>query len=122
MVTRDDPAAGAPHQGVARDAMPCARDAAERRDRIDPAGVIAESFRSVGIGASECRSIFLDWVLSTDMPSGGPAAAIAVLLARHGARHPDHPMTEVLRAGLQAAPRRARRLGRAARADLSRLT
>jgi len=79
---------------------------------MDPKGVIAESYRIDGIGPAACRSIFLDWVLSTDMPPGGPAAAIAALLARHGGGHPDHPMTVVLRAGLQDAPLRVRRRGR----------
>lgn len=115
MVTRADPPADMPYHGTMPDAQPCALDAANRRDRIDPKGVIAESYRIDGIGPSECRSIFLDWVLSTDMPSAGPAAAIAALLDRHGAAHPDHPMTAVLIAGLQTAPQRGRRGGRAAR-------
>lgn len=90
-------------------------DRVDTRDATDPRGVIAESYRIDGIGAADCRSIFLDWVLSTDMPSAGPASAIGTLLARHGAEHPDHPMTAVLRAGLQDAPQRGRRGGRAAR-------
>lgn len=115
MVAQADPPADTAHGATPLDGPPCAMSSAGQRDRIDPKGVIAESYRIDGIGPSECRSIFLDWVLSTDMPSGGPAAAIAVLLTRHGARNPDHPMTDVLRAGLQDAPRRTRRGGRAAR-------
>lgn len=94
---------------------PCAMSARDRTDRLDPKGVIAESYRIEGIGAAECRSIFLDWVLSTDMPSSGPAGAIAGLLDRHGAAHPDHPMTAVLISGLQDAPQRGRRGRRATR-------
>jgi hypothetical protein len=115
MVTQADPPTDAPKAALAQDDPPSALSDADRRDRIDRKGVIAESYRIDGIGAAECRSIFLDWVLSTDMPPGGPAEAIAVLLTRHGARHPDHPMTDVLRAGLQDAPRRVRRGGRSAR-------
>jgi len=110
-----DPPAETPDRGAAQDAAPCALSPADRRDRIDPKGVIAESYRIAGIGAAECRSIFLDWVLSTDMPPGGPASAIATLVARHAAANPDHPMTAVLQAGLRDAPRRGRRGGRAAR-------
>lgn len=115
MVVEVDPPPDAPHSGATDADLPCALITETRRDRIDPKGVIAESYRIDGIGAAECRSIFLDWVLSTDMPSAGPAAAIAVLLDRHGADHPDHPMTDVLCAGLQGAPQRVRRGGRAAR-------
>jgi hypothetical protein len=88
-----------------------------KRDPLDPKGVIAESYRIDGIGAAECRSIFLDWALSTPMDATGPAPMIGLLLARHGAAHPDHPMTAVLRAGLDDAPRPRRRGGRAARLD-----
>ncbi|MGS4944746.1 hypothetical protein ACVDG3_04665 [Meridianimarinicoccus sp. RP-17] len=115
MVTQADPPADMPVHGAAPEVQPCATAVGSGRDGIDPKGVIAESYRIDGIGAAECRSIFLDWVLSTDMPSGGPATAIIALLTRHGDSHPDHPMTGVLRAGLQDAPRRGRRGGRAAR-------
>jgi hypothetical protein len=115
MVAQGDPSSDITDTVTGSADMPCALSGTGRHDRIDPKGVIAESFRIDGIGPAECRSIFLDWVLSTDMPAGGPAAAIAVLLTRHGARHPDHPMTAVLRSGLQDAPRRVRRGGRAAR-------
>lgn len=84
-------------------------------DPTDPKGVIAESYRIAGIGAPECRSIFLDWALSTPMGPGGPGPMIERLLVLHGPDHPDHPMTAVLRAGLEQAPRRGRRGGRAAR-------
>ncbi len=78
-----------------------------RDGRLDPKGLIGDSYRIEAITASECRSIFLDWALS--LPAGqDPRAALRVLLARHGADAPDHPMTEVLRAGLcdMGAPRR----------------
>ncbi|MBS0124436.1 hypothetical protein [Thetidibacter halocola] len=76
-------------------------------DAIDPKGLIFEAYRIEGIGEGECRSIFLDWALSA--PAGGDMQAlIGALLARHGGDAPDHPMTAVLRAGLDeaAAPRR----------------
>ncbi|MCA8880684.1 MAG: hypothetical protein KDA73_12195 [Rhodobacteraceae bacterium] len=84
------------------------------RDAIDPKDLIAESYRIDGIGAEECRSIFLDWALSTELPKGH-APAVRALLERHGAAHPDHPMTVVLREAA-AQPRPAgRRGGRAGR-------
>ncbi|MFC3117842.1 hypothetical protein ACFOHS_04375 [Jhaorihella thermophila] len=81
--------------------------------RLDPKGLIQDSYRIEGITAAECRSIFLDWALS--LPEGtGTDEALRRLLARHGADAPDHPMTEVLRAGLDrvAPPRRGGRRGR----------
>lgn len=82
-------------------------------DSHDPKGVIAESYRIAGISAPECRSIFVDWALSVD-PAIQPAA-LRALLARHGAAAPDHPMTAVLREGLEPPPPPRRRGGRAGR-------
>ena len=75
------------------------------RDPLDPKGLIREAYRIDGIGIEECRSIFLDWALSQD---GDTQAAIARLIARHHADHPDHPVTRVLQEGAEkaATPRR----------------
>lgn len=84
-------------------------------DADDPKGLVREAYRIEGIGEAECRSIFVDWALS--LPAGRePAAALRALLARHGAAAPGHPMTAVLRAGLEgpSGPPR-RRGGRAGR-------
>ena len=75
--------------------------------RIDPKGLIHESYRIEGITAAECRSIFLDWALS--LPDGQtPAQALDQLLVRYGTDAPDHPMTQVLRQGTDqiSTPRR----------------
>lgn len=85
---------------------------------IDKKGLIAESYRIEGIGAPECRSIFLDWAMS--LPDGvAPDRAAAELLAKYGAAHPDHPMTAVLRTtqgeGAAKGQGTGRRGGRAAR-------
>lgn len=78
----------------------------------DPKGLIRESYAIAGIGAEECRSIFLDWALG--LPGDADArAAIRALLDRHGA--PGHPMTATLRAGLDEAAEPRRRGGRAGR-------
>lgn len=74
-------------------------------DELDPKHLIAEAFRIEGITEEECRSIFLDWALS--LPLGvDSVAALPQLLERHATE--SHPMTQVMREGLQrmSAPRR----------------
>jgi hypothetical protein len=80
-----------------------------RIERADPKGLIRECYRIEGIGEGECRSIFLDWALSLQ-PDADTAAALKRLLAEYAGAAPDHPMTAVLRAGLNA-PEVARRRG-----------
>ena len=77
----------------------------------DPRGLILEAYR-MAIGPADCRTIFFDWALGLPGPAG--AAEIAALLAHYGPRHPDHPMTAVLREGLEraAAPPARRRRAR----------
>lgn len=69
--------------------------------RIDPRGLIREAYR-MEIGPGEARSILLDWALGQAVAG---RAEIAALLEAYGAAHPDHPMTAVLREGLERAPR-----------------
>lgn len=60
----------------------------------DPRELIAEAYRIEGIGAADCRSIFLDWALG--LPAGvAPAEAAAALLAHHSPPA-EHPMTALL--------------------------
>jgi hypothetical protein len=76
-------------------------------DPRDPKGLIQDAYAIEGIGDSQCRSIFLDWALS--LPAEYDSRdAIEHYLQTYGATAPDHPMTEVLRLGLQetAKPRR----------------
>jgi hypothetical protein len=76
-------------------------------DPRDPKGLIQDAYAIEGIGDSQCRSIFLDWALS--LPAEHDSRdAIEHYLQTYGATAPDHPMTEVLRLGLQetAKPRR----------------
>ncbi|WP_444455486.1 hypothetical protein ACTTAI_09530 [Rhodobacter capsulatus] len=80
----------------------------------DPKGLIRESYRIDGIGAVECRSIFLDWALSL-APGTDQTEAMRVVLSHYGAEA-SHPMSAVLAEGLtraEAPP--ARRGGRAGR-------
>jgi hypothetical protein len=80
----------------------------------DPKGLVRESYRIDGITLEECRSIFIDWALSLPVTANVPDS-IRTLLADYGSADPDHPMGQVLRDGLTAAPEARRRGGRAAR-------
>ena len=80
----------------------------------DPKGLVRESYRIDGITLEECRSIFIDWALSLPVTADVPES-IRTLLADYGTADPDHPMGQVLREGLTAAPEARRRGGRAAR-------
>ncbi len=83
-------------------------------DPADPRGLIYESYRIDGIGAPECRSIFLDWAIG--VPVGEDSTALVrKLLGHFGADNPDHPMTGVLKAALIAPTRSGRRGGASAR-------
>jgi len=84
------------------------------KDNSDPKGLIREAYRIEGITAEECRSIFLDWALSVEAEDG-VRPHIETLLKRHGDEAPEHPMTEVLRQGLQSAHTPKRRGGWRAR-------
>lgn len=74
----------------------------------DPKGLIREAYRIDGICLHDCRSIFLDWALSL---SDGcePAQALRCLFAHLAAETPDHPMSKIIREGLEATPMRQRR-------------
>ena len=87
------------------------------RDDIDRSGLIRESYQIEGIHASECRSIFLDWVIKLPA-SVTPQAAVQMMLDEYGAENPDHPMTEVLRGALGDTVATGRRGGRKARIGL----
>ncbi|UWR43605.1 hypothetical protein [Phaeobacter inhibens] len=83
--------------------------------QLDPKGLIRESFCIDGIQSGECRSIFLDWALS--LPDGVDSRqAMSALLEQVAADHPDHPMTAVLREGLESAAKPLRRGGWRSRA------
>lgn len=68
-------------------------------DPLDPRGLVRESYRIPGITAPECRSIFLDWVLSLPVDAD-MEQALTDILDRYAHDAPDHPMTATLRAGL----------------------
>ncbi|WP_170338699.1 hypothetical protein [Ruegeria arenilitoris] len=83
-------------------------------DPNDPKGLIREAYRIDGITLPECRSIFLDWALS--LPDGrDQKQALTELHAVYTAQDADHPMTQVLREGLDTAQAPRRRGGWRAR-------
>lgn len=78
-------------------------------DEFDPKALVREAYAIDGITEAECKSIFLDWALS--LPQGADTVtAINALLARHDAGG-GHPMTAVLRDGLDHAQAPKRRGG-----------
>ena len=72
---------------------------------IDPRGLIYEAYR-MDIGDQECRSIFLDWALGTQL-GADMRAMLETLLAEYEVEGVHHAMTDVLREGLQKANRPA---------------
>ncbi|WP_171212706.1 MULTISPECIES: hypothetical protein [unclassified Ruegeria] len=79
-------------------------------DPNDHKGLIREAYRIDGITLPECRSIFLDWALSLPAERD-QALALVDLHAAYSAQAADHPMTQVLAEGLQAAKTPKRRGG-----------
>ena len=80
----------------------------------DPKGLVRESYAIEGITLGECRSIFIDWVLSLPAVVDTPDC-LRSLLAHYGIPNPDHPMTGVLTEALTAPQNPKRRGGRAGR-------
>lgn len=82
---------------------------------IDERGLIFEAYRIDGITGAECRSIFLDWALSAPNTQSFPEH-LKTLLDEYGANNQDHPMTAVIKEGLEksltSGKRRGGRAGR----------
>ena len=79
-------------------------------DIDDPKALIREGCNIAGITYGECRTIFLAWSLGVPADEK-PLTVIARLLIQYGAAYPDHPMTHVLKEGLEASPAPVRRGG-----------
>jgi hypothetical protein len=86
----------------------------------DPKGLVRESYAIEGITLGECRSIFIDWVLSLPAVVDTPEC-LRTLLAHYGTANPDHPMTSVLTEALTAPETPRRRGGRTGRVHLGQL-
>ncbi|WP_108815978.1 hypothetical protein [Loktanella sp. Alg231-35] len=82
---------------------------------FDPKGLIREAFAIEGIGAPECRSIFLDWALGVP-PSKDAQDEVRKLLGHYLPQQPaEHPMIATLQAALKEAKPPRRRGGRQGR-------
>ncbi|WP_166415758.1 hypothetical protein [Cochlodiniinecator piscidefendens] len=81
---------------------------------IDKRGLFADSYIIEGITEGECRSIFLDWAIGLPQ-NQNPQEWVAFVLDHYGPKDPDHPMTKVLREGLEKPSAPKRRGGRATR-------
>ena len=82
------------------------------KDPDDPKGLIREAYRIEGISEPECRSIFMDWALSSDKDDPRPVHCRSVgALRRRQARSPDVEGSArgARRPGKSAAEGRARR-------------
>jgi hypothetical protein len=79
-------------------------------DIDDPKALIREGYNIAGITYGECRTIFLAWSLGVPADEN-TLTVIARLLIQYGAAYPDHPMTHVLKEGLEASPAPVRRGG-----------
>lgn len=86
---------------------------AEKKE-IDPRNLMREAYSIDGIDIYECRSIFLDWALGWPVDTDTRPYVERLLLV-YGTDAPDHPMSQVLKASLVAAPAAKRRGGRKAR-------
>lgn len=80
----------------------------------DPRGLIFEAYRMDGVGPEECRAIFFDWALGTPL-GADMRVMLQEFLTVYGDAAPDHPMTAVLREGLEKARDPKRRGGRSRR-------
>ncbi len=81
----------------------------KRATKEDPRGLIAESYFIDEIDEATARSIFLDWAMNDS--GQDPLERIQTLYNRHGLVAPEHPMSQILLAGLKN-PERSKRRGR----------
>ena len=77
----------------------------------DPRGLIYEAYRIEGIEEMSCRPIFLDWALGVPADED-TVGHIKTMLAHYEPDWPDHPMTDILRAGIDTIATPRRRKGR----------
>jgi len=76
---------------------------------LDKSKVIREAYQIEGIGLSDCRSIFLEFVLGLPDDLDGAKAAREMLSHYDGPA--DHPMTVVLQEAVQGRAKARRRGG-----------
>lgn len=77
--------------------------------KIDPRGMIYESYRIEGVSLEECRMIFLDWAMHT--PQGNMRGYLQELLVEYEVGNEAHPMTQVIKDGLVSSDNTGKRRG-----------
>lgn len=77
--------------------------------QADPKNLVKEAYNIEGITDDECRSIFVDWALSVPLDSDHKEL-LSDLLNTYG-HHADHPMTLVMKEGLEQADIKPKRRG-----------
>lgn len=81
--------------------------------KADPRGLMYEAYR-MDLRIEDARTIFFDWAIGLN--DGADVQSIRELLDAYGPDHPNHPMTTVLREGLDTnSVKPTRRGGRGAR-------
>ena len=87
-------------------------------DKNDPKGLLSEAYKIDKINISDCRSIFLDWILGIPLEQDAQLI-IQSKLDEYEKLAPDHPMTKTLRNGLITLSQPRRRGGWRARSRSS---
>lgn len=78
--------------------------------RLDPKGLIKDSFLIDGITEAECKSIFIDWALSVPADVD-TRQALEALVGQYLNLQEGHPMLDVLKEGLLEPTVKGRRGG-----------
>ena len=76
----------------------------------DPRGLLYEAYRIDGITLADCKTIFLDWALGLDY-NIDQIKAVTSALKEYEEDNPKHPMTTVLRDGIELRGKPRKRLG-----------
>ena len=76
----------------------------------DPRGLLYEAYQIDGITLADCKTIFLDWVLGLDY-NIDQIKALSSALKEYEDDNPKHPMTTVLRDGIELQGKSRKRLG-----------
>jgi hypothetical protein len=83
----------------------------------DPKGLIRDAFAIEGIGAPECRSIFLDWALGVPQQFDMRDEVRKLITLFEGEHQADHPMLVTLSEALHDAGTPRRKGGRKSRLE-----
>ena len=76
----------------------------------DPRGLLYEAYQIDGISLADCKTIFLDWALGLDY-NIDQIKAVSSALKEYEDDNPKHPMTTVLRDGIELQGKSRKRLG-----------